>query len=91
MVGWSLVGTGAPNTASISSPMNCKTRPWWLRIAAVHLREVRVQGLHDVGRRGRLHPRGEVAQVREEDGDVQRLAAEATRPARISSRISRET
>ena len=45
-----------------------------------HLREVRVQGLHDVGRRGRLHPRGEVAQVGEEDRDVQCLAAEGHAP-----------
>ena len=46
----------------------------------LHFREVRVQGLHHVGRRGRFHPRGEVAQVGEEDGDVECLAAEGHAP-----------
>ena len=31
---WRGSSTGAPNTASISSPMNCRTRPPWPRIAA---------------------------------------------------------
>src|SRR5207247_1500922 len=31
---WSGDGTGAPKTASISSPMNCTTRPPWARMAA---------------------------------------------------------
>ena len=31
---WRASSIGAPNTASISSPMNCSTRPPWARIAA---------------------------------------------------------
>ena len=46
-----------------------------------HLGEVLVQVPYDLSRRGGLHPRGEVADVREQDGDLLQLALAAD-PAR---------
>jgi hypothetical protein len=46
----------------------------------VHLGEIFVQILHDLVRLGGLHPRGEVAQVCEEDGGLLQLALAADAP-----------
>ena len=46
----------------------------------VHLGEVRVEVAHHLARLGGLDPRREVAQVREEDGDLHELALAADAP-----------